>query len=301
MEFGEILDHSIELYRRNLPTFLGIYAVAALPCIAVSTPLFVRSLTTAPGAVDTSQMLTTALGGLAFFVFHTVVLSPITTGAMTIAVSERFLGRPASIAAAYRRVRQHVWPLVVCLGLAAVPLLGVLLVAMIGVVLAAVGGLALLGGDGGDLARVTVVASVLWMPVMGLVVLLFTVFCGFVPAAVVLEGRRYGGLGRSFELAWGSFRRVFGLFAVLFLMVVVLATYVRLPPSLLAGAAGLEGQTGSQVLGALAMQVGILLVDPVRMVGVTLTYYDLRIRREGFDLAVLASELSPEVPEEPSQ
>ncbi|NUQ01576.1 MAG: hypothetical protein HUU35_17155, partial [Armatimonadetes bacterium] len=57
------------------------------------------------------------------------------------------------------------------------------------------------------------------------------------------------------------------------------------------GAAGLEGSPASALLGALAMQVGILLVDPLRMVGITLTYYDLRVRQEGFDLALLAEEL----------
>ena len=289
LEFGEILDHAVELYRRNLATFLGIYAVAAVPCVAVSTPLMVKSLTLAPGG-DPTQSLGLAVGGLVVFLLYTVFLSPITCGALTIAVSERFLGRPTGLVSAYRRVWRQAGPLIACLGLLSLPLLGALLGTMVAVVLAAMALLSFVGG-GDSAARLTVVATALWVPAMSVVLLAFTTLFGFVPAAVVLEERRYGSIWRSLELVWGRTRRVFALFAVLFLMVILLAAYVRLPSQLLAGAAGLSGQASSAVMGALAMQLGILLVDPVRLVGITLTYYDLRIRHEGFDLALLADEL----------
>ncbi|MCC7492761.1 MAG: hypothetical protein IT204_10455 [Fimbriimonadaceae bacterium] len=288
---GELLDHSVELYRRNLPTFLGIYAVAALPFVALATPLMVRSLTTAPGAAGEPATLLTAGLGLALFVLHTVLLSPLATGALTIAVSERYLGRPTSVLAAYRGVWRQARPLVGLLALLTGPLLGLLLLVLVLVVLAS---LALLRWSGGEqqLAAVVGLATVLWVPALALVLLAYSTVCGFVPAAVVLEGRRWGGLWRSLDLAWPCRGRILALYGVLQLLVLLLTAYVRLPATLLGGAAGLDGSPGSALLTALATQLGILLVDPLRLVGVTLTYYDCRVRLEAFDLELLAGDLA---------
>lgn len=292
MEFGEILDHAIELYRLNFATFLGIYAVAALPYVLLSTPLSLRVAAVAhgPGGPDLARAGSAVLlAGLCFLVY-TIVVSPLITGALTIAVSERFLGRPVSLGAAYRRVLRHGLPLIGSLALVTVPLLAALLATVVGVVLVVVLAIAL-GGGAVAIARVTAIATVLCVPLLALVLLLFLVWFGFVPAAVVLEERGLGSIRRSVELVRGRFLRVFGLFVVLFLMVFLMAAYIRLPTQILAGTAGLEGELSSTLLGALALQLGVLLVDPVRMVGITLVYYDLRVRREGFDLRLLADEL----------
>ncbi|MBI2302193.1 MAG: hypothetical protein HYU66_25095 [Armatimonadetes bacterium] len=293
LEFGEILDHSVELYRRNLACFLGIYAAAAVPYLAVATPLSLRLTAVAPegdGALggDLGLVLSRLAWVLGSSLFYAVVVSPAVTGALTVAVSERFLGRPASIASAYRRVFRHLGTLVPSMALVTFPtLLGLLGVLVAVEVLLALGA-AWLGAEL-NVARLAVLSAVAWLPLALLVILSAWVWFGFVPAAAVLEERGWGSLGRSLELVRGSFRRVFGLFLVLLLLVLLLTAYVRLPSTLLAGMAGLGG--GSTLVGTLAMQLGVLLVDPIRMVGVTLVYYDLRIRKEGFDLQLLAGEL----------
>lgn len=290
LEFGEILDAAIELYRRNFATFLGIYAVAAAPYVAISTPLSVKLLEVSPdpSGLDFSRLGLPLLAATLAFLIYTTVLSPMISGALTIAVSERFLGRDASLGSAYRRVLKRLRPLLGSLLLVTIPLLGAVLATVVGAVLVAV---LLALWLGWDLARITAVSTVLCVPLVSLVVLLFLVWFGFVPAAVVLEGRGLDSLQRSIQLVRGRFKRVFGLFCVLFAMVVTMAAYLRLPSQLLAGTAGLGGELSTALLGGLAMQLGILLVDPVRMVGITLIYYDLRIRNEGFDLSLLADEL----------
>lgn len=288
-EFGELLDHALELYRRNFVTLFGIYAVTAVPYVAMATPLTLRALTAGPSANLSASL--SALGlGLLVPLLYTTVVAPITCGAMTIAVSERFLGRPATLLASYRRVWRHGPALIGSLLLLTLPFLVVLGVAMVAVVLLAVvlaGALQL----GGELAQVVAVATVLWFPTLAVLLLLFLTAGGFVPAAVVLEDRGVRSIGRSLELVWPQRWRVLGLFAMYLLMVILAAAYLRLPSQLLAGTAGLSGSASSTLLGALAMQAGILLADPLRMVGVTLTYYDMRIRSEGFDLAWLAREM----------
>ena len=289
--FGELLDHSLELYRRNFVTLFGIYALTAVPYVAISTPLTLRSLTSGPGA-DLSRSLTAIGLGLLVPLIYTTIISPITCGAMTIAVSERFLGRPAGLVSSYRRVLRRAPALIGSLITVTVPFLMTVALAMIAVVVVAVALVGMLR-LGGELTQVVGVATVLWLPTMLVLMVGFVSLCGFIPAAVVLEDLGFASIGRSVRLVWPHLWRVVGLFAVLFLMVVLAAAYLRLPSQLLAGTAGLSGSASSALLGALAMQFGIMLVDPVRMVGVTLTYYDLRIRSEGFDLAWLARELKP--------
>jgi len=296
--FGELLDHSLELYRRNFVTLFGIYALTAVPYVAISTPLTLRSLTAGPSA-DLAASLTAIALGLLVPLLYTTLVSPITCGAMTIAVSERFLGRPAALLSAYARVVTHGPALIGSLLVVTVPFLIILALAMVAVVVAAV----LLVGVlklGGELSQVVGLATVFWLPTMAVLLLAFVSLCGFIPAAVVLEGRGVGSVMRSLQLVWPQRWRVAGLFGMLLLMVALASAYLRLPSQLLAGTAGLEGSASSTLLGALAMQVGIMLADPIRMVGVTLTYYDVRIRSEGFDLDWLARELGSAREGEPS-
>jgi hypothetical protein len=254
-----------------------------------------------PFGADVGDLLVTGGWLLLVYIIYTCVISPIATGAMTVAVSERFLGRPASIGSAYRRVVRHILPLCGSMALLTAPLVLGMVVAVFGSVLAAV--LLFLAwhadlSEAAAFTRLTAVAMPFVFGSAGGLWLLFMTVFGFVPAAVVLEERGLGGILRSWQLVKGSFWRVLGLVLVLLLMVVMMGVYVRLPSQILAGMAGLSGELHATVLGSLAMQLGITLVDPMRMVGVTLTYYDLRIRKEGFDLALLAGELGGGQPPE---
>lgn len=94
-------------------------------------------------------------------------------------------------------------------------------------------------------------------------------------------------IGRSWRLADGSFWRVFGtmvLAFVIFYVLFILATMV------VGIVATMSGFRGSPVVAALESVLTALLY-PVVAVVITLLYYDLRIRREGFDLEIMAKEL----------
>jgi hypothetical protein len=105
---------------------------------------------------------------------------------------------------------------------------------------------------------------------------------------VVVEGKTaWAALMRSRQLAAGSVGRILG---VLFLTGVILAT-IEIIVLFLLGIAGLFIHA-STALTTLGGNLASLLIYPFFTVVITLLYYDLRIRKEGFDLEVMATELA---------
>jgi hypothetical protein len=105
---------------------------------------------------------------------------------------------------------------------------------------------------------------------------------------VVIEGKTaWASLMRSRQLAAGSVGRILG---VLFLTGIILAT-IEIIALFLLGIAGLFIHA-SAALTTLGGNLASLLIYPFFTVVVTLLYYDLRIRKEGFDLEMMATELA---------
>jgi hypothetical protein len=121
----------------------------------------------------------------------------------------------------------------------------------------------------------------------------FAIFvaCGYAVTTpvVVLENltNATDALSRSWALTKGTKLKIFGIFCVAFLI-------VFLPMLLFGGLAGIlkaESLISSQAFEVIAAALPIILT-PLLSCVVTLVYYDLRVRREGFDLQVLSEQLS---------
>ena len=108
----------------------------------------------------------------------------------------------------------------------------------------------------------------------------------FTTEAIMIEGRGpIAALGRSRELVRGSWWRVFGIDVVYVL--ILLGIFIA------AGVAvGIAFVFGS-VAGNLVFAVVSVLVTPIFFIGKTLLYFDLRVRKEGYTLDVMASEIGP--------
>ena len=130
-----------------------------------------------------------------------------------------------------------------------------------------------------------VVALILVFIVIG-IPLLFCLLVNwfFVGQAIMMERMHpIDALRRSQALVKGSWWRVFGIGAVFVLVLFGLAIFVSIPAVLL----GLARAPLGSILGVLANA----LVLPVAAVGTTLVYLDLRVRKEGYTLEAMASEL----------
>jgi hypothetical protein len=139
------------------------------------------------------------------------------------------------------------------------------------------------------------VAAGLLLFVVGFIILAF--WAAFVTQVFVIEDKRYASaIWRSgFLISQGVWAELF----VLGLMTGILAVLVELPAVFLAGALGGPGSSLWAVHG-LAAGLTQSLAAPITLVATILLYYDSRIRKEGFDLEVLARELGKQLPPSPS-
>jgi hypothetical protein len=114
----------------------------------------------------------------------------------------------------------------------------------------------------------------------------------------VLEG---GGLGvsttRSKELTKGNRGRIFVIYLLVGLLALVISLVIQLPLSLVTVTLGRGNPTGLVAMGHAMQAVGNFistsLVGSLATIALTLVYYDLRVRKEGFDLQLMMSKLQP--------
>jgi hypothetical protein len=146
----------------------------------------------------------------------------------------------------------------------------------------------------GRLIGVSLMSGVLYMVGLLLFIIPGVIFvCGFIvsSSALVLESlpSATSAMQRSWHLTRGHRGRIFGALCVAFLLLLV-------PLVSLAGLAGIAaGITQNDQLGLLlaviVQSILSLLVYPFIYVAVTLLYYDLRVRKEGYDLEMLATSV----------
>ncbi|HEU5041613.1 MAG TPA: hypothetical protein VFT84_12360 [Gemmatimonadales bacterium] len=229
-------------------------ALATVALLCSGLPVLMSIYIEASGGMIANIMLT-----LTYYLIF-MVLSAIATAATVFIVSESYLGRPLGAGAALSRSTPLLGRIIVCsILLALVVGLGFVFLFIPGVILA----------------------------------------CGLMVAfpVLVLEPATTasGALGRSWSLTRGSRLRMFGLLITLLILLYIplvsmlgLAAFV-LPTSDLVRPGS---NTGGLVAVALAGVVQ-MLIYPLFYCVLTVAYYDLRVRKEGFDLEVLASTLQP--------
>jgi uncharacterized membrane protein len=227
-------------------------ALATVALICTGVPLVLRLFLEAAGGIFSNLALALLYG------ISLVVLNLVATGATVFIVSESYLGRPISAREALDRATPYIGRILVCsLLLALVVGLGLLLLLIPGIILAV--GLALA-----------------------------------IPA-VVLEPRSSASaaLSRSWELTRGARWRIFGLGVTLLVLLYI-------PVFAITGLLAWLVSPGQAVIGsASVLMIGVLAVSgivqmfiyPLFYCVLTVTYYDLRVRKEGFDLELLVSTL----------
>ena len=139
-------------------------------------------------------------------------------------------------------------------------------------------------------ASVSAAASILAIGCFFLLVYLMVYF-GFAPQAVIMEGcRPLEALKRSLALVRRRWWMVFVRLIALSLIVLGMFIALSLPAQLVASAE--EPIAIADTLSFLSDMVVAVLVSPLVAIGGTLIYFDLRVRREGYDSEALSEEVS---------
>ena len=113
-----------------------------------------------------------------------------------------------------------------------------------------------------------------------------------------LKGRT--ALGRSHQLVKGRWWRTFGVIALGFILASITSSIVQ--ALFFAGILfNADNDLLVIVLSAIAGVVGLLITTPLQAALLTVLYFDLRVRKEGFDLELLAQGIGGTAPQEPDE
>ncbi|MCL5104115.1 MAG: hypothetical protein M1133_08370 [Armatimonadetes bacterium] len=297
---ADILDETADLYKRNFALLVGIAAVIYVPYFLMD------------GLLAGGQSGIKSGGGLSVLltILFVFLMEPIVTGTLTLAISERYLGRTSSIGGCYRRILSGsvLWPFIGAvfyqsLVVGAVFLVSAIILAVFAVVL----GISTFAAGAGRMVN----------PVTGGLVIIVVMLVALVPPiivrvklalmgpVVILEGKRAGeSLGRSWSLMSGFVGKGFWLF-VIATLVVVMITYIIVGPTFLIlymkKMHGADAANSIRVIHTILWTAINTVMVPITSIVAILLYYDVRIRKEGFDLELLARELDERVTAEDSR
>ncbi len=296
--FGEILDGSFQTIRRNARAMLGAAVLAqslAAILAAVITAVTATSVGSFEAWVETASPADLASLGMGFLAAILVVvvlalfISAVLQGAMVVPVARSILNRPTGFRQMWRLARSRAWALARLAALImAAGLLAFLVLAGIAV--------ALIAGMEGS-------GALLLIPLVPAFIALFVwIYTKLIvaPAAVVIEELgALDGLRRSWSLTRANWWRIFGITLVVSIMVGVIGQVVMIPvsllPTFLGGTISPHGGTEQEI--GLAVAVGVATAVLGALVGavgyafqtsvMALIYMDLRMRKDGLDIALL--------------
>jgi hypothetical protein len=286
MQLGEILDGSFNIYRRHFGLFMRLSLIIVWLPTALAVYLSVRFAGTPLAFLNVLEQHPLGSFGLGLVFLIIWVSSSLLLKAGTIRViSDSYLGQEPELGSALRFGVAKIVPLLL------VALSKGLLIALIGVFGALGMGLVTVVGRlmGPAIGGLLVVVGV-----VGLCWLVIWVACGYgtTTPIVVLEelSSSFDAFGRSWELTRGARGKVFGTMAVAW----VIGYF--LPQMVISGISSFLSAEGNPALQTffvvLASLIGIVLA-PILPCALTLLYYDLRVRREAFDLQILSEQLGP--------
>ena len=288
MEFGEILDGALSLFRRHFGLFFKLSLTVMWLPLAVSLYWRLRFFNfqgaQAPDqalAAIQSELLPIMLWGLVLFVVYECALLLLTAGSIRV-ISDSYLGRPPLFAEALSFGARKIVPLfLVGLGKG-------LLIALVAMICGAV---IAVGAAAGKAMGAAIVVLLVFGGVCMTAWFLLFIACGYMltTPTVVLENlpSAFDAFGRSWELTRGTKLRLFGLGFVAVLIASVL-------PAIVVQALGgvlLELVPGMQPAWMIVSSVVSVMLAPIIPCIMTLAYYDSRVRREGFDLQLLSEQL----------
>ena len=262
---GEILDVAITIYRRNFRTLLTLVFVVVAPFEILSSLIQASALPeesllteTAPGEVQLDDDFWIGVAGFGAAGVLSFIAGLVATGACFKAIADGYLGERAewrpALGYAARRLHSILW----------VTLFGTF-IALVGFVFLVVPGIYLYVG-----------------------------FAVAVPVLLTegLKGRK--ALGRSRRLVKG---RWWGTFGVVFLGAILVGIVEGALVGLTAIATTIDTADptlGSFLVNTTATVLASVIATPLSAAFVTVLYFDLRVRKEAFDLQLLAEQIGVE-------
>jgi hypothetical protein len=297
LTLGEILDHTAQLYRENFILFAGISAVYA------GFVLVLNLLLIGLGEMLTALHVGTQLHWIVQLFSGVVLLLVYLSGGITVAANNRavawvHLGKPATIRGAYQstlpRAGRYLWLMCLKTFYAGTPII-VLYAFFFGFyfyfqangVLPQPGQVPQPGTHGTEFlifGVVSIVIALLMFPAFIYAILMGLRYALAVPACVVENLRARVAIRRSIELSKGSRGRIFMLWVLVAIVEVGLLTITQIFFIIPVFKTHQQLPVGLRILQQFVSFLTNSFVGPILATGLTLFYYDQRVRKEGYDI-----------------
>ncbi len=263
---GEIIDVSFRLYRKHFATFVALAAVGVLPGQVLSLLI---TLSVLP-----ERRVFTNFQGEEVVVFESQTGAWATIAALILTVGIGFIVQAISAAATTKAVADgYVGEQTPSFGdsMGAVTArLGVVIATSLLYTLGLIGGFILCVVPG-------IFLSVAWVATT--------------PALMLERLSPTASLRRSFELVRGRWWPAFGLQILLAIITGILSAVITLPITAIVLSDGVQ-TAGDAIVQVFIQTVALLLFAPLSAVAAVVLYFDLRVRKEGFDLLLQQQNLA---------
>jgi len=292
MSTGELLDRTFALYRQNFVLFVGIAAVTHAAYLTFEL-LMIR---TAPAATRVPRFGAAYYSNLALAWAFLVIAMTISQAATVKAVAAVHLEQSTSIWAAYRGLWGR---MAILFGvLALVFLMAGLITAVLVAVAILLVALFTISSGSQQIARSGPASIALGFTIIfGVFAIFVAVYVRYalaVQACMVEDLSAWASLKRSASLSKGGRRRIATVYAVLVILswtfsvsMTWLARWASIP---------LHSWIISSTLIDLARFIAGSLAGPLATIGISLIYYDERVRKEAFDLHLMLASLDAPPP-----
>jgi glycerophosphoryl diester phosphodiesterase family protein len=275
LSVGEMLDAGFRLFRHRFGTLVACVLVPVVPLTILGTIIIAS---TDPDAFDvnsTGNDSGAAIAGFLISIFLQSAGAALAVAACFKAISAAYLGERASFGDSLAYAVRRFIPLIVCYIVVVVALL------------------------------LTFPSWILFfIPPIWLAIKFSMAF----PAVIFERAGPFRAIGRSWRLTKNNWWRVFGTLVVVFLIALVVNFALTAVLGIVAAGSDSISEVAFAVLNTVITLLTYMLTYPLWAAVMTVLYYDLRVRNEGFDLQLLAQgvgadasrfETSPERPMAP--
>jgi Membrane domain of glycerophosphoryl diester phosphodiesterase len=272
LSVGEMLDAGFRLFRHRFGTLVACVVVPVVPLTILGTIIIAS---TDPDAFDVNATATesgTAIAGFLISLFLQSAGAALAVAACFKAISAAYLGERTSFGDSLAYALRRFIPL---------------MIAYIVIVIITIPGWILLLIPG------------IWLSIK---------LCMAFPAVIFERAGPFRAIGRSWKLTADNWWRVFGTLVVVFLIALVVNFALGAVLGIVAAGSDSISEVAYAVLNTIITLLTYMLTYPLWAAVMTVIYYDLRVRNEGFDLQLLAQgvgadtsrfESSPERPIQP--
>jgi hypothetical protein len=285
---GDIIDRVFRMYRQRPLLFLTLSAIPNLTSVLIAQgarlvwPDAFIDFDQFAFINDPQQMLAalqeqvnTSAPGDTIVGFISIIPQSLSIAALTFAAANTYLGRPVSVGSALRSALTDIPRLILTLVVLVIAIVAVWLAGVIASAIPLI------------ITQIAILGFLIFVAAIVLPIWLLASFALAPTISTIEDAGPFSAMRRSLRLIAGSRWRIIGVMVLLLIIEVILSALLG---AIFLGAF-LTESTAGRVAAVLVGAAGTIAWEPLPWAALALFYYDMRIRKEAFDLQLAAEAL----------